>query len=411
SRIYTRTYPGGARFWADFRDFSDVGGDRERLIAPGERFATTDHNVAEVLAGRRLQELEALRHGHAIHGTVKQTSLGAFASEHLLAKKRSGRFADETIAAHELYLQRALDFFGVERELGTITVAEVRDWLTHLQTVPNQRGGTLSAWSARHHLGALSNLYRRAASEGYVPPGFNPASAIMEKPRMPHHEARWLEIHEAALLLEAARTYRSPRADSALPHAYELLATFLLTGGRAAEVFGLEVEDVSFDRKTLTFRPNEWRGLKTEASRRTIRLVPQLEEILRPYVFGANGPPGRLLFPSERTAIRAHREGMIRDVRKVLDAIAARAGWQPGEIRTKVFRHTYTAARLQTLDHGAPVSIYTVSRELGHGSTSMVQKVYSHLGAVRHRGEFVEYRVEQHLEELKGRLAGLRMGR
>jgi hypothetical protein len=34
----------------------------------------------------------------------------------------------------------------------------------------------------------------------------------------------------------------------------------------------------------------------------------------------------------------------------------------------RVFRHTWTAARLQTLDHGAPVSIYTVSRELGHGS-------------------------------------------
>jgi hypothetical protein len=48
-------------------------------------------------------------------------------------------------------------------------------------------------------------------------------------------------------------------------------------------------------------------------------------------------------------------------------------------------------SRLQTLDHGAPVSLYTVSRELGHGSEEMVRRVYSHLGTVRHRSEVVEY--------------------
>jgi len=77
-----------------------------------------------------------------------------------------------------------------------------------------------------------------------------------------------------------------------------------------------------------------------------------------------------------------------------------RAGWKPGEIRSKLFRHTYSAARLQTLDQGAPVSPFTVSRELGHGSLAMVQRVYGHLGQVRHRAEVVEYRVEQHAEAL-----------
>jgi hypothetical protein len=44
-----------------------------------------------------------------------------------------------------------------------------------------------------------------------------------------------------------------------------------------------------------------------------------------------------------------------------------RAGWNKGEIRSKMFRHTYCSARLQTLDGGAPVSPFTVSKELGHG--------------------------------------------
>lgn len=78
-----------------------------------------------------------------------------------------------------------------------------------------------------------------------------------------------------------------------------------------------------------------------------------------------------------------------------------------GTISAKMFRHTYCAARLQTLDQGAPVSLYTVSRELGHDSRDMVERVYSHLGSVRHRSEVVEYRVEQHAEVLHDRLAVL----
>jgi hypothetical protein len=64
-------------------------------------------------------------------------------------------------------------------------------------------------------------------------------------------------------------------------------------------------------------------------------------------------------------------------------------------------------ARLQTLDRGAPVSLYTVSRELGHGSEEMVRRVHAHLGSVRHRSEVVEYRLEQHVEALKDRLGAL----
>src|SRR6476620_10589862 len=93
--------------------------------------------------------------------------------------------------------------------------------------------------------------------------------------------------------------------------------------------------------------------------------------------------------------------------RRLLDRIAKRVGWKAGEIRHRLFRHTYCAARLQTLDHGAPVSLYTVSRELGHGSEEMVRRVYAHLGDVRHRSEVVEFRVEQHLERLGDRLSAL----
>jgi hypothetical protein len=50
-----------------------------------------------------------------------------------------------------------------------------------------------------------------------------------------------------------------------------------------------------------------------------------------------------------------------------------------------------------------------VAKELGHGSVAMVERVYSHLGAVRHRSDAVEFRVEQHTAKLGDRLAKLGM--
>lgn len=136
----------------------------------------------------------------------------------------------------------------------------------------------------------------------------------------------------------------------------------------------------------------------------------------------ANEPTRALLFPG----YGERGEAIVTDFRKVLDKAAIRAGFsepvlKAGEpvkdrqgrpqvsstVKVHMFRHTFCAARLQTLDSGAPVSPFTVSRELGHGSRTMVEEVYSHLGTVRHRSEVVEYRVEQHEERLRERLSQL----
>src|SRR5882762_7685347 len=54
------------------------------------------------------------------------------------------------------------------------------------------------------------------------------------------------------------------------------------------------------------------------------------------------------------------------------------------------------------------VSVYTVAKELGHSGESMLRRVYRHLGQVRHRADAVEYRLEQHVAKLGGRLEALR---
>jgi integrase len=392
SRLFRR----GSRYWADLRTFSDVGGKREPLVAPGEKSATTDRTVAEALLGDRIRELEARRRNRALLGTVEQVGLAEYASHHLLQKAKSGRVTDDWLKESEAQLRRAVEFFGEDRDLGSIGVRDVQDFTHWLQAIPSPRGGTLSPGTVRHYLNTLSNLFRRAQGEEVVRAGHNPVAGMLEKPIGRSGEAAWLEVHESALLLEAARHHGARQRDH-LPFAHALIGTFLLTGGRKNEVLGLLVDDISFDRRTVVFRVHAHRRVKTQTSRRVVPLWPQLEEILRQHVFQGGHVSG-LLFPSPRTG------GMIRDTRKTLDAVAARAGWDPGDIRTKMFRHTYCAARLQTLDHGAPVSPFTVGRELGHGGDSLVKRIYGHLGEVRHRSEVVEYRVENHRDQLADRL-------
>lgn len=389
-RLYTRR---DGRYYADFRPYADVGGAQEALCPPGTRRATTDPKVAQRLLANRLRELEAARRDRVMVGTARRATLAPYAAEHLRKKAVSRRVTDNWLEIHELVLRRAVDHFGADRPLHTIGVVDVAAWATALRTA-GRRG--LSDGSVRHHLNVLSNLYRRAQSEGAVPPGFNPVGAMLDKPVGQRLEARWLEVPEAAKLLETARTLPSSPERDALPAplAYALLAAHLLTGGRSAEVRGLEVDDVSFERATVTFRPNAHRRLKTLTSARVVPLWPQLAEILRPYLMGGGDARVGLLFPSPAGG------GMLKDWRKTLDRIGMRAGWDRGAIRTKMFRHTYCAARLQTLDGGAPVSPFTVSRELGHGSRAMVEQVYAHLGSVRHRAAVVEYRVEKLSERI-----------
>lgn len=396
SRVYWRN----GRAYGDFRD---LGGGREALTPRGESFATTDPDVAEALAARRVMELERVRRNKAILGTT-EARLADFAARHLEEKAKAGRVTRQHLAGLEQRLRVAISFFGADTALDAIGVREMGAFMNRLAEQPNRSGGTLGGGARRHYLNALSNMYRRAISEGVVPPGYNPASALMEKPRPGRLEARWLEVPEAALIIEAARRYQPVRPDAATAGVHAIVATLLLTGGRRTEVLGLDAEDLSFDRRTVTFRPNKHRRLKTLTSHRVVPLWPQLREVLQPFLFERAEPhAGGLLFPGRNGS-------MVGDLDKQLDQIGARCGWEAGAIRSKMFRHTYCSARLQTLDRGAPVSPYTVGKELGHGGLALVNRVYGHLGAVRHRSEVIEYRIEQHRKALGDRLEKLRAG-
>jgi integrase len=400
ARLYWRTRSDGApRAWGDFREYAAQGGKREPLVAPGQTRATSEPIVAQELFAKRLRELgEARENCTTAESVRKKPTIAEVVAEHIAARGKDGHVTEGWVEAGGVFLGRAITFFGESRRLGAITPDHVLEWVECLRTVQTKRGRPLTEGSIRHHINALSSLYRRAQRRRYVAPGYNPVALLdrNEKPQAPKTETRFLEVPEGALLLEAARTYPIRKHEPEMALAYPMIATFLLTGGRAKEVLGLRLEDVSTDRKTVTFRPNQFHQgerLKTRGSARVVPLVPQLQEILQPLLDRRAIEGGSLLFRSPHVK---DREAPLTDLRDLLDRVATRAGWKADEIRTRLFRVTYATARLQTLDRGAPVSPWTVEKELGHGSREMLEEVYGRLGQVRHRSEVVEYRVEQH---------------
>lgn len=78
------------------------------------------------------------------------------------------------------------------------------------------------------------------------------------------------------------------------------------------------------------------------------------------------------------------------DLRSSLETVETRAEIEK-RLTPKVFRHTYTATRIQTLDRGEPVSIFTVARELGHKSLDRIEDTYGHLQTRRERLPEVRY--------------------
>lgn len=139
---------------------------------------------------------------------------------------------------------------------------------------------------------------------------------------------------------------------------------------------------MSFDRHTISFRPNQWRRLKTLTSHRTVPLFPQLEEILREYLFGGEYPlvAGLLSRHIGQRRRRCSPTGEKTSTR-------SRRGWVGSRGRSaRRCSATATVPHVSKPWIAEHRSLSTPSqKELGHGGDSMVKRVYGHLGTVRHR--------------------------
>lgn len=368
-------------WYGDFRNYAEVGGGREALAAEGSGRATDDQAAAALLFARRLEYLQGRRAGRipAPSAPVQVPTLLEYLPRH--EELKSGDVRAETLTRDHARLEQVAGWWD-DPQLDAITGRHFNDLKLRL------RGR--AAQTVCHFVNAVSSLLANAVSDGYL--SANPAQAV-KRPRVHREEAPYLESHEghrllvAAGELDAAPSYRGFRPLQAL------IGTALLTGVRKRELFALLVEDIDFDAGIVHVRPNRYYPeRKSRHAVRRVPLWPQLRGLLVPVV--ADRSAG-VLFPSPNG-------GPLRDVRTALAHAFRGANLEkPTGKEWHLFRHSYTALRLQTLEHGAPVSPWTVKTELGHGSLSQIEATYGHLLDVRHRLDRVEYRALKVVEGVR----------
>ncbi len=390
-----------------FLDLRDLGKGREALIPEGQTYATKDELVAIALAGKRLEHLlQPERERYFRRNDLKRTAtVGEFAREWLeQARERAGEgFAsartllryqqafEQAFAARDASTACALD---QDTRIDRVTVSDVKRLIGVLRKTKTRSGEFTSASSIHQIITGMQLVFDHAVDEGAVPPSHNPWRELrrQDRPSLPRQSRTdFLETYEAHALLLGCEDVEFTEIPL-----QPLTSAYLHTGGRKAEILGLEVDDLDFRRKLVRIVSNRWRPIK-DNDERSIPMWPDFERDIRRHL--ETGPRSTsLVFVGHG---RTGEEQMITSYHKAFQrakwAAAARLGEALGakfltkEINPRVFRVTYCSARLQTLDNDKPVASWTVEAEMGHDSGKMIKRVYGRIGEMRHRSAVVEY--------------------
>jgi integrase len=246
--------------------------------------------------------------------------------------------------------------FG-QRRLDEIGVDDI------LALIGDLRESGYSGWSIRSILTPLSRLFSHAVRRDVI--AASPISKLdrTERPTVWKREQRVLNSEEIARLLDAAPSrYRT------------LLATAILTGLRQSELLALRWRDIDFDdelirvRRALDRQGNDVPP-KTQHAVRDVILIPALATILREHREGSAFTGAEDYVFASGAGTPLHWRNVAR--RGLKPALAA-AEIEP--LRWHDLRHTFASLLI-----GGGANVVFTSRQLGHGSSDITLRVYSHL--------------------------------
>jgi integrase len=232
-----------------------------------------------------------------------------------------------------------------------------------LALISELREGGYSGWSIRSILTPLSRIFSHAVRRDVIP--VSPISKLdrSERPAVWKREQRVLNGEEIGRLLDAAP-----------PRHRTLIACAVLTGLRQSELLGLRWRDVNFDNELIHVRSALDRHgndvpPKTQHAVRDVVLIPALAEMLREHRrTSAYDRPADYVFAS-RVGTPLHWRNVSR---RALKPALAEAGIEP--LRWHDLRHTFASLLI-----GGGANVVFTSRQLGHGSSDITLRVYSHL--------------------------------
>ena len=291
-----RTLPSGS-IQASYRH---LGRQYSKTYPPGTRLKVIDDYLAvvrsDIATGRWVDPNAAIAEAEKANITF-----GDYAEQFVANGVAWGDIAPTTESRYRQLLSRhILPTFG-QRPLGDIEKSEVREWFGPLKAAhPTTASGAYRL---------MSTIYNRALDDEILertPCRLKGASADPAKERPHITPAECQQVIDA--IPQRSRRYRA--------------AIMLAAWGqlRPAEIAGLKVDDLDFERGTVTVArsyttdvdgKSHLKGPKTEAGNRTHRLPPFVLKSLRQHVDEYLGSVPYWLFPSERISatlpVNVHR--------------------------------------------------------------------------------------------------------
>ncbi len=266
-----------------------------------------------------------------------------------------------------LVIVRRLCAFSETDDLRDLTTPAIRAFLHH--------GKMEKGWATRTfrlYRQYLKTFFDWCVSAGYV--NANPVIAI-ERPRLPQSLPRCLSADDAKRVLYAASN-AGWTSDLQRTRNEAIVASFLMTGLRRAELLSLRVADIDFRVGVLSVRGGKGR------KDRSLPLHPKLIPLLRRCLTEKErrGQRSEWLFSSLRSEKRLTNKNLYVIVRRV--SIAAGVKFTP-----HILRHTFGRELIE-----ADFNIYKLKEVMGHASVATTQ-AYVALSSKSIRDSFERTRI------------------
>jgi integrase len=283
---------------------------------------------------------------------------------------RRGQSHQDNCARYHI---RLLAYFGQDRDIKTLTRADIerwRDWLLNEAPRDDDRPGHLAKKSVSEHLSWLAAVY----NESGLP---NPCRGV-ERPRRSHaehvEEQDYFTPDELKALLETCQTER--------PEFYNALVFFVYTGCREAELTGIQNTPRQIDRAARIVRITG-KGDKTRSLKLDGPTAPAWDALMRQVEWADLMGRGAIYY-----SLAAVTEAKVKGLQHIFPQSAGWAYHQTEELckaalkgakhgNPHKFRHTLATMALCRFQPTWDIAF--LAKWLGHKDISTTYRIYGHL--------------------------------
>lgn len=313
---------------------------------------------------------------HAKHDTNK-LSFSTFVNDYWLPLDvHDGKHKANTIAFYEREGAELVSYFG-KKEIGKISVVDVKKYITHLRKNARRKDGKpYSASSISHLFKTLTAVLESARRMKLIP--YNPVDDLRpdEKPHEdPNRQIDFLRPEEAQRFIECLN------GEPLFWRAYFM--TLIFTGIRRGECCGLQWQDLNEAERTLTICRNVARDPNAEGKQavtapksgkaRVVPVVNEVYDLLLEWKSEQSAQYGKALFPTAYIFGRAadpHEPLYVTSPTRWLSRFVTRNNLPP--VSPHDLRHTFATLSLRS---GAKLE--TISKTLGHSDIKVTVKNYA----------------------------------